>query len=517
MQVVVEQVGIGRALLAEHDHRELAVLAGGQRVGGAQLVDSDVEADFGEVLLEHLRVVGGVRRPDFHGWDVVEVGAAGRQQAARLGKVFLSQVAGAVAGQLAQLVLGASVGRDGDGDRAADHERAEREGDQLLAVGGEVDGGADARVGVGLDLAVDVRGHSVGDRILDRGDLVLAQLGYRPVEVFLRAGPLVVEEVELSVDKGGDPQRGVADPDPAVAVEVGLTLLVVVGVALELQFDLRLARDAHHAAGADLRLEIGGERRVAEGIHRVARHHQHVVLGDRFQDRRERLCGLHAHREFVARLEPVDQREAVLEDELRIVEAEALQAEDGVFGGELAAVQRRLVVPEDIRLDRVDEVQLVDDLGQVGHAAGDHEALVEVVEPVVDLVDAGVGAAVDGDGGVEDAAVRHHDPHVAAVLGLPLGGGLRDRRRLLRIFLLLRRLRLPIRLLGRLRLRRSLRIVVVIVAAADQRQTGRADASAGAGMQQRSPAQPVAAHPFPVVPLAHDRSSLSTRLRRRSC
>ena len=77
------------------------------------------------------------------------------------------------------------------------------------------------------------------------------------------------------------------------------------------------------------------------------------------------------------------------------------------------------------------------------------------------------------------------------LLSLPVGGGL-----LLIGSGPLLLLRLPLLRDG------LLRIVVVIVAAADQRQTGRADPGATRRAQQRPPTHPRPSHPLPVISLA---------------
>ena len=158
-----------------------------------------------------------------------------------------------------------------------------------------------------------------------------------------------------------------------------------------------------------------------------------------------------------------------------------------------------------VGLDVVDEVELVDHFGQFGHGVGQDIAFVEVVDEVVDLEDGGVGAAVDGDGRVEEAAVVAGDIDEAAVLRaagrlLGRGGGLL----LLGGFLLLDGLRLLVGLLLRLGLGGGrLGVVVVIVAAPDEGEAGCADAGARAGAEQGSAAHPVAAHALPVVAFAH--------------
>ena len=96
------------------------------------------------------------------------------------------------------------------------------------------------------------------------------------------------------------------------------------------------------------------------------------------------------------------------------------EPEGGVFGDELAAVQRRLVLPVHVRLDVVDEGEVIDDLGQLRHRRGEHAAVIEVVEVVVDRENGAVEAAVVGDGRVEDAAV---EPKHGDGTSLPRAGG----------------------------------------------------------------------------------------------
>ena len=126
---------------------------------------------------------------------------------------------------------------------------------------------------------------------------------------------------------------------------------------------------------------------------------------------------------------------------------------------------------------------------------------------------------MDRDGGVEEAAVLARNPHRAA--GDPRArGGLRDRRLivlLLRVFLLLRSAGLLFGLLfglwrcllfGLLGRRGCLLLgVVVIVAAAEQRETRGANSRARARAQQGATAHPPAAHALPVISLAHPYSS----------
>ena len=118
---------------------------------------------------------------------------------------------------------------------------------------------------------------------------------------------------------------------------------------------------------------------------------------------------------------------------------------------------------------------------------------------------------------IEQAAVIASDSNEAAVLRrvrclLRLGDRLLLLGRGLLLFLdgcllfglLLLRLGLRDRLL--------LLAVIVVVATADQRQTGGAHASAGAGAQETAPAHPPAAHPLPVVSLAHESPSRIMRV-----
>ena len=46
-------------------------------------------------------------------------------------------------------------------------------------------------------------------------------------------------------------------------------------------------------------------------------------------------------------------------------------------------------------------------------------------------------------------------------------------------------------------------LVVIVIAAADQRQTCRSDAGSSGGSQERAPAQPITPHALPVVSFAH--------------
>ena len=72
--------------------------------------------------------------------------------------------------------------------------------------------------------------------------------------------------------------------------------------------------------------------------------------------------------------------------------------------------------------------------------------------------------------------------------------------------LLLHRLLLLLILL--LRLSHGLLTVVIVVATADQRQTGRADPCPRRGSQERPPAQLSMFHPLPIVSVAHSNSFL---------
>ena len=143
-------------------------------------------------------------------------------------------------------------------------------------------------------------------------------------------------------------------------------------------------------------------------------------------------------------------------------------------------------------------------------------------------MDAGEGAAVDRDGRVEDAAVRHHDPDGPALLGA--GGVLRGLRLGGLLFgllcgvgglrLLLLRLLLGLRfdlLLLLLHLSRRRLAIVIVIAAAHQRQTGRAHAGSRAGAQQAASRESVTAHPLPIVPLAHIDLFLLASAHRRRC
>ena len=211
-----------------------------------------------------------------------------------------------------------------------------------------------------------------------------------------------------------------------------------------------------------------------------------------------------------------------MKTKLRVVEAEALKSEDGVLSSELAAIQGRLGMPVDVGFDRVDEVQFINNFRKFRHALGDDEALVEVVDPVVDLMDAGVGATVDHDGGVEDAAVGHHDSDDAALLRPVSRLSLRLRDGLL-LLLFLGGLGLRLLLGGLLfgllldlggllfllllllhsSRRRLSVVVIVVVAAADQRQPGCTNAGASARLQQSTPRDPISAHTSPIVSLGH--------------
>ena len=141
------------------------------------------------------------------------------------------------------------------------------------------------RVRVGLDLGVHMLGDSVGHRVGDPGHLVLTQLSNGSLVVRQAARPLTVEEVELTVHERRHAEGRVGDRDLPIPVEIGLPWLVVVGVPLKHQLDLRLARDAHHRARADLRFEVAADRRITERLNHVTRDHQRVVLADRREDR----------------------------------------------------------------------------------------------------------------------------------------------------------------------------------------------------------------------------------------
>ena len=98
------------------------------------------------------------------------------------------------------------------------------------------------------------------------------------------------------------------------------------------------------------------------------------------------------------------------------------------------------------------------------------------------------------------------------LLGVRLIGLLRGLLLRLLLGLLLRGLLL--RLLLLLDLRRGLLTVVIVVAAADQGQTGGADAGAGGCSEQRATRHLSPAHPLPIVSLAHAFPPAAGRSRR---
>ena len=222
------------------------------------------------------------------------------------------------------------------------------------------------------------------------------------------------------------------------------------------------------------------------------------------------------HRELVDRLEALDQGVAVLVDKLGVVLAKPLVAEDRVLGRELASVDGRQILPVDIGLDLIDEIQFVDHLRQLAHGVGDHVAGVHVVDEVEALEDRGVGAAVDRRGRVEETAVVSGDLDHAAedrsagLLGLGLGDGFLlflllfcGGVLLLLLHGLLFGLLLGLLLGLRLDLCGCLLPVVVVVTAADQGESGGSDSCSGAGPEEAAPRHPVSAHPGPIVSLGH--------------
>ena len=253
-------------------------------------------------------------------------------------------------------------------------------------------------------------------------DVLLADLAPHGLVLRREAQPRKKEDVRLAGDELRGPVRPVVIPVPPQPVEVGEPVAEVVGVAFQHGFDIGLTGDHLHAACSDRGLGVAGDAVVAEGLDRIARDHHHLDLADGGEQRSKHLPEREAQGEFVGDLELVDAGEAVSPDELGVVLAEALESEGGVLGDELAAVQRRLVLPVHVRLDVVDEGDVIDDLGQLRHRRGEHPALIHVVEVVVDREDAAVEAAVVGDGRVEDAAVAPEEGDDASAFRAAVGG-----------------------------------------------------------------------------------------------
>ena len=300
-------------------------------------------------------------------------------------------------------------------------------------------------------------------------------------------------KVEVAGNVLSDPVRIVKAPDDVVSVEVGQFApvrgrSVVIGIALEHCFNIGLARVQHHRPCAHNKIGVAGDFCVSVLVDDVAGDHQRPGFSHRDQQGGERLRGLDRHRQVVDRFELFDQHIAVLVDELGVVLTESLVAKDRILSRELSAVQGRQILPMNIGLDLVDEVEFVDDFRQLGHRVGDLVARVHVVDEVEALEDRGVGAAVDGHSGVKQATVFSPDLDHAAILwsaGLLLLG-LRNR---FLLFLLLFGCGVLLLLLHRLLFGLLLNLVlllldlsgrrltiVVIVATADQREPGRANA-----------------------------------------
>ena len=282
----------------------------------------------------------------------------------------------------------------------------------------------------------------------------------------------------------------------------------------------------------------GADRALGDGavVDDLGRDQPHVLRGaGQRQERRVRAVEFEGDRAVLADVEALDHSvpaggvgRDLLEAVVRLLD---------VVHRHRATIDWLNIVPVDVVADREDVGHVVNDLRQRGGGvalvlggvdrvdtlgAGDRLEQLRVVEASRDLgavgevlvgVEGGrvarVGAHERGDAAAADDKVggRGGDGlRLTVVAGFLLGGGV---GRLLGLLLGLRGGGLLLLLLrGRGALGdRLLRVVVVIVATADQGEPGGAHAGSGGRAQQRAAREASAAHAAPVVRFAHRGSS----------
>ena len=192
----------------------------------------------------------------------------------------------------------------------------------------------------------------------------LALPGHRRVEP--AHGVLVLRpEVALAAQPGGQARGRVLVDEPLDVVGVGQPRHVVVGVAGEDDLDVRLPAIEHPGPGADHRLDL---LEVAELLHALLGDDPGRRRGEQVDEPGVRLLERELDRVLVDRLDLVD----VLEHRLVGVAGDGEEPLVGVLdvvGRQLAAVDRRLVVPAHALLQLEDVgrvVRLGPRLGEVG-------------------------------------------------------------------------------------------------------------------------------------------------------
>jgi len=263
--------------------------------------------------------------------------------------------------------------------------------------------------GAPLHLGVDLVAHL-------RLDLLRLLLGHPPAPE--DAG------VELAGAEGGPAGGGVGHDGPLDALQVGQPRLEVVGV-LDQEAAHPLAQLPPHPGAGAQQVLVALDAVVPHPLHHLPVHHHAPVVGDGGQEGGKGAGGDQAEGGAVQGLGPLDGQGGAV-DELGVGGPEALQAVDGVLGGELAPVGRRQVVPADARLQPEDIGGGVHHLGHLGHVGHDADLLVVAQQP--GQAHGGAlahGAGMDGDGRVEDvggAVVGHAQGAAGLGLGAVAGG-----------------------------------------------------------------------------------------------
>ena len=214
-----------------------------------------------------------------------------------------------------------------------------------LAVDGESDGAADAHVVErGLIRAhVDVR--EVDDHL--RGDHHLRVRALQCATFLGRQPAPPVRELQLPGPQQRQPGRLVRHDVDGETVEVRETRHVVVRIPLVDRAHAPLVGAEHERPGADHRL---GRVQVLELVVDLARHDRAVRgIGEVVQQRCEGLAKHEADGVAVQHVDGLHGLEARAQGRLR---AKPLQRELDVLGGDLAAVDRRLLVKADALAQR---------------------------------------------------------------------------------------------------------------------------------------------------------------------
>ena len=515
MEPVVDVgIGVDPADLETDVHDEVALRALGEVIGAGSRFELQVDAELLHVRLDAGGVTGALDgRVDGDRLVGANPDAGGVHEGDRVGDVLVLLLA--PARHLEELLLREGLGHEVLGHGAHEHATARTEGvGRDLAVDDQVHGLAHTWVVERWLLRVHVRLRDSGVQLAVHVDAV-AHLSLEGLGLGQAQAGRETDQVDLARDEGAfvglARERDELDP-----VEVGQLLAVlahleVVRIAVDLGVDAGVERVADEGAGAELIL-VELHALVADGFPLLTVDHEDGVVGEEAEHRGEGFLRRDAEGEVVDHIDAVDLVELTL-DELGVVLVEAVDAEGRILGGELPAVCGGQIVPVDVGIQLEDVGEVVGLLGERLGQLGVHPARPVVVQDAVEgpphrdrvrgrvVRDCGVVHLVAGNGAGQrqDPTPRDIGANGRGRSG-GLGGSLgRLGGSLGRVCCGLGRLGGGLGRPGGCRCRGG-RLVVIVVAAADQQSRGGPTPCEGSSRQERPAGQGTPAHvPGPVV------------------